>query len=323
MVVSVALLFAGRASVGAYAALFSAVESFQFGYQRLLWETFLVYEDLRYVEDFFDFVDQPAPPLDSGARLPSPLRQGIVFEDVSFAYPGATQPALASVSFTIRPGERIALVGENGAGKSTLVKLLMGLYRPSSGRILIDGADLRDLALDGWYARLGAVFQQFNRYQATVRENVAFGWIAALDDVAQIEVAMHRSGADAVAAALPAGINTPLGKEFWDGAELSTGQWQKLAIARAYVRPAELLVLDEPASALDAQAEADVYEHFARLATASTVILISHRLGSCRIAQRILVLKDGRLCEEGTHAELLAAGSVYADLYRLQAAWYR
>lgn len=167
------------------------------------------------------------------------------------------------------------------------------------------------------------VFQQFTRYQATVAENIGFGWVDALDNRPLIEAAAARSGADEVAAALPNGLDTPVGKDFHQGSDLSVGQWQKLAIARAYFRPAEVLVLDEPASALDAKAEAAVYEHFASMAQDSTVVLISHRLGSCRLAEGILVLRDGCLIEDGSHATLLAAGGEYADLYRLQAAWYR
>jgi ATP-binding cassette subfamily B protein len=281
---------------------------------------------VRYLQDFFDFLDGPR--LDLRAGLPPPLRltRGITFEGVSFTYPGTERPAVHDLNLTIGPGERLALVGENGAGKTTLVKLLMGLYQPTAGRILVDGIDLRTLAPAAWYRRFGAVFQDFLRYQTSVRDNVAFGWVdgaAPAASEAAIQAALTRSGAAELVATLPRGVNTLLGKEFHDGADLSAGQWQQLAIARAYLRPAEILILDEPASALDARTEAEVYEHFAHLAEQRTVLLISHRLGSCRIAGRILVLKAGRIVETGTHEALLAAGGEYATLYRMQAAWYR
>ena len=323
LVFSVGLLVVGRVSIGTAAALFAAVERFQRDYSDLVRLMLGVYDDMRYLQDFFEFMDGPRLNLDEGRRLPGQLRGGIRLENVSFTYPGSDQPALTNLNLTILPGERIALVGENGAGKTTLIKLLLGLYRPAAGRILVDGVDLNELALADWYRRFGTVFQDFVRYQTTVRENIVFGWLEGRDDTRALAATVARSGADEVVAALPDGLDTPLGKEFQAGVDLSVGQWQKLAIARAYFRPADILILDEPASALDARAEAAVYEHFARMAEASTVLLISHRLGSCRIADRILVLREGALVEQGTHAELLAAGGEYAALYRLQAAWYR
>ena len=324
LVFSVGLLVVGRVSIGTAAALFAAIERFQGEYSNLVNLIVGGYDDLRYLQDYFEFMDGPRLDLDEGRRLPGQLRQGIRLENVSFTYPGGDRPALANLDLTIRPGERVALVGENGAGKTTLIKLLLGLYRPTEGRIVVDGVDLNELAPDDWYQRFGTVFQDFVRYQTTVRENIVFGWLEGRDDAQALAATVARSGADEVVAALPDGLDTPLGKEYQAGVDLSVGQWQKLAIARAYFRPADILILDEPASALDAKAEAAVYEHFARMAEASTVLLISHRLGSCRIADRILVLREGALVEQGTHAELLlAAGGEYAALYRLQAAWYR
>ena len=319
----VGLLVAGRLRVSAAAAFFAAVESFQQSYAAVASATAVVYSDLRYIQDFFDFVDAPRRNLHQGKTLAGPVKQGVVFGDVSFTYPGAERPVLSNLNLRIRPGERIALVGENGAGKTTLVKLLMGLYRPTAGCILVDGIDLCTLAPADWYRRIGAVFQDFLRYQTTVRENVQLGWVQGRDDPAAFAAAVARSGADEVAATLPANWDTPLGKEFHEGAELSVGQWQKLAIARAYLRPAELLILDEPASGLDAKAEAEVYEHFLSMAAARTVIFISHRLGSCRIADRVVFLHQGQVVEQGTHAELLATGGKYAEMYRLQVSWYQ
>ena len=319
----VVLLVAGRVSLGATAAFFAAIDGFQQHYWGLVWNASIIYNDLRYIRDFFEFIDSPRLDFDKGTRLPGPISRGIELDNVSFTYPGSDRPALADVSITLRPGERIALVGENGAGKTTLAKLLMGLYEPTSGRIVVDGVDLKEIALADWYRRIGAVFQNFTRYQVSVRENIGFGWLPKLDDAEAIARAAARSGADEVAASLPRGLETPLGKEFQEGSELSVGQWQRLAIGRAYLRPAEILILDEPASGLDAKAEAGVYDHFARMAEASTVVLISHRLGSCRLADRILVLNDGRVVEQGTHSQLIAAGGEYAELFKLQAGWYQ
>ena len=323
LVFSIGLLVVGRVSIGTAAALFAAVERFQADYADLVRLMLGVYDDLRYLQDYFEFMDGPRLDLEEGRRLPGQLRVGIRLENVSFTYPGGERPALTNLKLTIRPGERVALVGENGAGKTTLIKLLLGLYRPTAGRIVVDGVDLNELAPDDWYRRFGTVFQDFVRYETTVRENIIFGWLEGRDDTQALAATVARSGADEVVAALPDGLDTRLGKEFHAGVDLSVGQWQKLAIARAYFRPADILILDEPASALDAKAEAAVYEHFARMAEANTVLLISHRLGSCRIADRILVLREGALVEQGTHAELLAADGEYAALYRLQAAWYR
>ena len=319
----VVLLVAGRVSLGATAAFFAAIDGFQQSYWDLVWSASVVYNDLRYIRDFFEFIDSPRLDLDKGVHLPGPMSRGIELDKVSFTYPGSDRPALADVSVTLRPGERIALVGENGAGKTTLAKILMGLYEPTSGRIVVDGVDLKEIALADWYRRIGAVFQDFTRYQVSLRENIGFGWLPKLDDAEAIARAAARSGADEVAVSLPRGLETPLGREFQEGSELSVGQWQRLAIARAYLRPAEILVLDEPASGLDAKAEAGVYDHFARMAEASTVVLISHRLGSCRLADRILVLNEGRVVEQGTHSQLIAAGGEYAELFNLQAGWYQ
>lgn len=321
--VSVGLLVNGHISIGAAAALFAAIETFQITYFGLIWLGSMLYNSLRYLQDYFVLMDSPRIDLKAGRKMNQPLSEPIVLENLSFTYPGSARPALSGLSLSLRPGERIALVGENGAGKTTLVKLLMGLYRPTSGRILVDGADLADIAPADWHRKFGTVFQSYLRYQTTVEENITFGWLEGADDKQHLESVLARSGAHEVAAELPQGLETPLGKEYHAGMELSVGQWQKLAIARAYFRPAEILILDEPASALDAKAEAAVYRHFADLAQDRTAILISHRLASCQIADRILVLREGRLVEQGTHDALLASGGEYAELYKLQAAAYQ
>ncbi|MCE2439687.1 MAG: ABC transporter ATP-binding protein [Candidatus Latescibacteria bacterium] len=318
---SLGLLFAGRATIGAYAAFFYAIEQLQGHYRSLVWGASIIYNDLRYVQDYFEFVDRPSGESVKSRPLSKNLQTGIFFQDVSFVYPGSDLPAISNLNLNIRPGERIAVVGENGAGKSTLVKLILGLFNPTTGRILVDGVDLREVAPNEWLRRTGVVFQDYNRYELTVRENIVCGWLEGASGA--VEEAAAKSGADDVAETLSRGLETPLGKTYRRGTELSIGQWQKLAIARAYMRPADILILDEPASALDARAEADVYSHFARIAHERTVLLISHRLGSCRLAHRILLLGDGKIVEEGSHQELLAMNGQYAELYRNQAQWYQ
>jgi ATP-binding cassette subfamily B protein len=300
----------------------------------LLWNTALTDRDLRYIGDLLEYLALLEEPTgarqfsrEQAAPTATPAGQAtptIQFEAVSFRYPGAARNVLDQLSFTLRPGERIALVGENGAGKTTLAKLLLGLYRPTSGRISIGGVDIAELDQGWWRTHAVAVFQDYVRYAVTARENIGFGDLARLSDSAAIQRAAQRSGADAVVAALPHGYETILGKAFdAAGSDLSGGQWQKLAIARAYLRDAAVLVLDEPTAALDARAEVEVYRQFRDVAQGRSVLLISHRLGSARLADRILVLAGGQISESGTHAELLARGGHYAILYRTQAAWYQ
>ena len=276
--------------------------------------------ELRYVPEFLSLEEGEKK---DGLRPPRLFQTDIRFEKVTFTYPGGSVPVLADIDLQIRPGERIALVGVNGSGKTTLVKLLLGLYRPTRGRILVDRIDLQQIAPDAWRSRVGAVFQDYVRYALTVRENIGFGRLEKLDDLDAIRTAAKRSAAAEPVEDLPRGYDTILGKEFQVGHDLSIGQWQKLAIARAYLRDARLLVLDEPASALDALAELEVYRRFAELSAGKTVLLISHRLGSARLADRVLFLKNGRISEEGAHADLMAAGGAYAELYDMQAEWYR
>jgi ATP-binding cassette subfamily B protein len=227
------------------------------------------------------------------------------------------------VSLEIRAGERLALVGENGAGKSTLARLLLGLYAPTVGRILVEGVDLRAIDPREWRASASAVFQQFGRYDLAVTENIGLGDARRLDDPAAIEAAARKSGAEAVIRVLPHGYETLLGKEFDGGTEISAGQRQKIAVARAYLRDAEVLVLDEPTASLDARAEVEVYRQFRDAAEGKTVLLISHRLGSARLADRILVLEQGRVVEQGTHKQLLQLGGRYATMLQAPAQWYR
>ena len=258
-----------------------------------------------------------------GAQAPSGIRRGVRFEGVEFTYPGSSAPTLKTIDLELRAGETVALVGENGAGKTTLTKLLLGLYEPTAGSVMVDGTDLRDLELTSWRGRVGAVFQDYMTYALTARENVGFGRVERLHDLEAIDSAASKSGANSIVGGLESGWETVLGREFKGGRDLSRGQKQALAIARLYMRDAELLVLDEPTSALDALAEVDVYRQFLDLSLDKTVLIISHRLGSARLANRVVFLKNGQIVEEGTHDELVAAGGLYAELFEMQAEWYR
>jgi ATP-binding cassette subfamily B protein len=278
-----------------------------------------------YLDDLFSFFEIEAeivsPP--NPRPFPMPIRQGFTFEDVGFRYPGAERWAVRHLSFTLRAGEVLALVGENGAGKTTLVKLLARLYDSDEGRILLDGYDLREYDLDELRANIGVIFQDFMRYNFTAGENIAVGRIEARDDHARIVTAAERSLADEVIEKLPRGYDQLIGKRFRNGVDLSGGEWQKVAIARAYMRDAQVLILDEPTAALDARSEFEIFQRFKELSEGKTAVLISHRFSSVRMADRILVLAEGQLEAEGTHEELLAQGGRYAELFELQAAGYR
>ena len=278
-----------------------------------------------YLNDLFSFFDmRPEILSPANARpFPRPIRQGFTFEDVGFIYPGAEHWAVRHLDFTLKAGEVVALVGENGAGKTTLVKLLTRLYDPDEGRILLDGHDLREYDLEALRASMGVIFQDFVRYNFTARDNIAVGRIESRDDQARIERAAHASQADEVIAGLGAGYDQRIGKRFKNGVELSGGEWQKIAIARAYMREAEVLILDEPTAALDARAEFEVFQRFKELSHGKTAVLISHRFSSVRMADRIFVLADGRIQDIGTHEELVAKPGLYAELFELQAAGYR
>ncbi len=278
-----------------------------------------------YLDDLFSFflIQPEIVSRENAVPFPQPMREGFRFEQVGFRYPGAERWAVRDLSFTLRAGEVLALVGENGAGKTTLVKLLARLYDPDEGRILLDGRDLRDYDLASLRANIGVIFQDFVRYHMTAAENIAVGRIEAANDRERIEQAARRSLADETIRKLPDGYDQALGKRFRKGIDLSGGEWQKIAIARAYMRDAQLLILDEPTAALDARAEFEVFQRFRELSEGKTAVLISHRFSSVRMADRILVLADGRREASGTHEELLAAGGRYAELFELQADGYR
>jgi len=278
-----------------------------------------------YLQDLFSFLDVKAAIISPSNPLPFPalMQSGILFEDVGFRYPDAERWAVRHLSFSLPAGGVLALVGENGAGKTTLVKLLTRLYDPDEGRILLDGHDLRAYDLDAVRAGIGVIFQDFVRYDLTAADNIAVGRIELRGDRPKIEGAAARGRADEVIGRLPRGYDQMVGRRFRGGVELSGGEWQKVAIARAYMRDATILILDEPTAALDARAEFEVFQRFKALSAGRTAVLISHRFSSVRMADRIIVVADGRVEASGTHAELLAAGGRYAELFELQAAGYR
>jgi ATP-binding cassette subfamily B protein len=278
-----------------------------------------------YLKDFFDFFEiepniiTPSKPL----PFPNPIKQGFVFEDVGFKYNNSERWANRHLSFTLHAGEKLALVGENGAGKTTLVKLLARLYDPNEGRILLDGADLRDYDLFELRRNIGIIFQDYLRYQMSFAQNIAVGNIDEVNNRPLIEQAAEKSLANLLVQKLPNQYEQALGRRFNNGIELSGGEWQKVALARAYMKESQLLILDEPTSALDARAEYGVFQRFAELTKGKTAVLISHRFSTVRMANRILLLDKGQLLEIGTHEELLALNGRYAELFHLQAAGYR
>ena len=284
-----------------------------------------LYESNLYLDNLLDYL-KITPVLvnpKDGLMAPSPIEQGIRFQNVSFKYPGSDVFVLKNINLFIPPGESIALVGLNGAGKTTLVKLLTRLYDPTEGEILLDGHDLREYDLASLHQRFGVIFQDFVRYQFSVRENIGFGQVDELENLEKIKDAAERGGADQVIEGMPNGYETILGRRWEKGLELSGGQWQKIALARAFMRNAEALILDEPTSALDAEAEYEIFKRFRELMSGRIAVLISHRFSTVRMADRIVVLSDGLIVELGSHAELMARGGPYSRLFELQAEGYR
>ena len=282
-------------------------------------------EQAFYLKDLFDFFETQPSLVSKPNALPAPrpIRSGFEFHDVSFAYAGSDKKVLNRVNFRIDAGERIALIGENGAGKTTLVKLLARLYDPTEGSILLDGADLRDYDADDLRKEVGVIFQDYMRYDMLVKDNIGLGRIEELKNEDRIEQAARKSLAAPLIASLPGGYEQMLGRRFENGVDLSAGQWQKIALARAYMRDAQVLILDEPTASLDARAEYEVFLRFTELTRDRMAILISHRFSTVRMADRILVLGQGDIQEQGTHESLLALNGRYAELFELQAAGYR
>ena len=281
-------------------------------------------DSARYLGELFDFLDMEPRIISIDNSLPFPvtIRKGFTFENVGFRYPQMKQWVLRDVSFTLHPGEKLALVGENGAGKTTLVKLLTRLYDPVEGRIMLDGHDLRKYNLDGLRDAVGVIFQDYVKYHLTATENIAVGLIDERNNETRIKEAARQSLADKVIENLPNGYQQMIGRWFKQGTNLSGGEWQKIAIARAYMRDAQLLILDEPTASLDARAENEVFRRFVELTFDKCAVLISHRFSTVRMADRIVVLHEGKLLEHGTHDELLAVGGRYSELFQMQAAGY-
>jgi ABC-type multidrug transport system fused ATPase/permease subunit len=283
-----------------------------------------MYEDGLYLSNLYEFLEQKIPAEIGYARYGPLPGDGLRFEQVSFTYPGGHQPALQNVSFHLRPGEKLALVGENGSGKTTLIKLLTRLYSPTAGRILLDGRDLQEWDLDILQQRIGVIFQNFVRYQFKVGENIGVGDVEHFDDRDRWRSAAHKGTATGFIESLPDGFQTQLGRWFKSGQELSGGQWQKIALSRAFMRSqADILVLDEPTSAMDAEAEVKIFDHFRAVTENQMAILISHRFSTVRMADYIIVLANGKLIEQGTHDDLLKSQGRYAHLFSIQAAGYQ
>jgi ATP-binding cassette subfamily B protein len=315
----------GKISLGDMTLYLTIFRQGQSTFQAILSAVGSIYENNLFMANLFDFLGLK-PQMGVAARnhaLPVPLRSGIEFRGVGFRYPEREEWALHDINLTMRCGEKIALVGPNGAGKTTLIKLLTRLYDPTEGTILIDDIDIRELDPLDLRQRIGVIFQDFVRYHLPASENIGFGQIEALDRMDRIIASARKSGAHAIVESLPDGYQTMLGRWFHGGHELSVGQWQKIALARAFMRDAEILVLDEPTASLDAQTEYEIFRHFQELTIGKMAILISHRFSTVRMADRIVVIQEGRIAEIGGHQELLRQEGIYAHLFSMQAEGYR
>ena len=315
----------GTLRIGALGTYYIAYQQTVEATNQLLQGITRIYERGLFVNNFFEFLEfEPlVEPGIEAQRLPRPIGKGIEFRDVHFTYPGTETPVLEGVSFKIEPGQTVAVVGANGAGKTTLVKLISRFYERNAGEILIDGVDIRDYDVHDLRTQIGVIFQDYGRYQETAATNVGYGSLPDMADQKRIERAADLSGAHEVIADLPDGYDTQLGRWFRGGVNLSIGQWQKIALARGFMRDAQLLILDEPTSSLDVQSEHEVFERFRELTRDKMAILISHRFTTVRMADRILVIDGGQIIENGTHEELVRLGGTYAGLFEMQATAYR
>jgi len=316
----------GVFSLGTLTFLANAIRDASSNLQQTFSTLSTIADQALFLTDLIAFFDMKPTIRSKPNALPAPrpIARGFEFENVSFRYPGGSRMVLNGLNFQLRPGERVALIGENGEGKTTIVKLLTRLYDPVEGRILLDGVDLREYDLDDLYREIGVIFQDYMRYEMTARENIAVGRIELLDNLEKLRQSAQKSLADEVVAKLgPAGYDQMLGRRFEMGVDLSGGEWQKVALARAYLRDAQVLILDEPTSALDARSEYEVFQRFAELTAGKMAVFISHRFSTVRMADRIVVLENGRIAEEGDHEALTSLGGRYAEMFELQAASYR
>jgi ATP-binding cassette, subfamily B, bacterial len=315
----------GVYDIGQFTFLTTAIQQASSNLQQVFSTASGIADQALFLTDLIAFFEME-PTVNSnpnGLPAPKPIQSGFEFRNVSFTYPGTNRTVLKNFNLKLSTGERIALIGENGQGKTTVVKLITRLYDPTEGQILLDGIDLREYSLEDLHRHIGVIFQDFMRFEMTARENIAVGRIDQPHQQSDIELAAHKSLADTVVSKLAGGYDQILGRRFEGGVELSGGEWQKMALARAYLRDAQLLILDEPTAALDARSELEVFERFAELTEGKMALLISHRFSTVRMADRIVVLSGGRLIEEGNHQQLMAKSGLYASMFEMQAASYR
>jgi ATP-binding cassette subfamily B protein len=315
----------GALSIGSMTFLTLAIQQASSNIEQIFSTIAAIGDQALFLTDLLAFFDMK-PTIQSKPNAlpaPRPITQGFEFRDVSFSYPGNSRRVLDHINFQLHTGERLALIGENGQGKTTIVKLITRLYDPTEGQILLDGIDLREYDLEDLHREIGVIFQDFMRYEMTALENIAVGRVEAMNNLELLKSAARKSMADQTIGRLPLGYEQMLGRRFDQGVDLSGGEWQKVALARAYLRDAQLLILDEPTAALDARSEFEVFHRFAELTTGKMALFISHRFSTVRSADRILVLENGRIAEEGTHDQLSRLGGRYAEMFEMQASSYR
>jgi len=316
---------AGVLSIGTLTFLTGAIQQASSNIQQIFSTLAAIGDQALFLTDLMAFFEMKPTIRSKPNALPAPrpIIRGIEFRNVCFNYPGNSRLVLDHINFQLHTKERLALIGENGEGKTTIVKLMTRLYDPTEGQILLDGIDLRDYDLEDLHHEMGVIFQDFMRYEMTARENVAVGRVEQIDNLELLQHASQKSMADAVIERLPLGYNQMLGRRFEQGVDLSGGEWQKVALARAYLRDAQVLILDEPTAALDARSEFEVFRRFSELTAGKMALFISHRFSTVRAADRILVLANGKIAEEGTHDELSSLGGRYAEMFEMQASSYR
>ncbi|MEJ8548726.1 ABC transporter ATP-binding protein [Brevibacillus borstelensis] len=328
MGMAVVLISFGRTAkmgIGEFIAIIQAIQGTQGTFTRISMLLAKLYEEKLFIKDFYQFLEHEEgelPSKEGKQNFPSPIQKGILFENVSFRYTGGDRDVLENISFQVYPKEKIAIVGQNGSGKTTLVKCLMGLYPLVRGQIKIDDINISDIDARQLRNNLTVIFQDFIRYDLSVKENIAIGNVAEMDDIDKVEQAARLSGADSFVRRFPQGYETYLGRMFGEGEDLSGGQWQKIALARALFRESQVVILDEPTAALDPVAEMDTFNKFKLLSENKIAIFISHRMAASRMADRIIVMKEGKIVEMGTHEELMALGQEYFQMYQMQAQWF-